>query len=305
MTERAKHRNDSSEVGKFRAGMLRLVKRPITWLVGLAVVAMGGAVANTVQTRVDEALVQAMETGDPVVVVATPAENLADLWLPSTVKLSDKDLAQLNSMNEDEQYLSLKDRGARPFGHRFVEVLLTGDRSKQVQVTDLRPISDCESAEGGSLVKMLPPSGNTLSVNHIVVNVEDESAPPTYFDVQNPQMDNGFENSNSFFARNLITLKKDETEKFLIRLDSSNSVCRVDLEITAIVGGEEFKQKLLGPGKEVDVAPFKYSNVSSQLTGIYMGGVMCDDYVAGPQEWIENPSSASCGPGNEGGVYGR
>lgn len=305
MTERAKHRGGSTEAGKLPEGMLRLVKRPITWFVGILVVAVGGVLTNTVQRSVDHAVMQAMETGDPVLVVAKPSEQLADLWLPPAVKLSDEDLARLNGMNEDEQYLSLKERGARPFGSRFVEIILTGNQSKQVQVTDLRPVSDCARVEGGSLVKMLPPSGNTLSVNHIVVDVEDASASPAYIDVQNPQMDDGFERSNSFFARNSITLQKDETEELLIRLDSSNSVCRVDLEITAIVAGEEFKQKLLGAGEEVYVSPFKYSNVSSQLSGVYMGGVMCDDYVVGPQEWIENPSLASCGPGNEGGIYGR
>lgn len=291
------HRSKESEGSRPKPTLTDLLKSRIVWTMVAVMGIIGGGISTWAHPRISAALDEATETGNSVEVNYEVRPVVRNMWLPSERHLLYNEIEPLYGLGLLDQSKWWIDHGAIPVGWRDIEVDLRGNRHEQLRITDLRPVSDCEPVREGSLVTLNPPIGGTPTTTHIGLEVEDNSKPPTYFDYE-AFARGEYEGPVNFFDAKTITLDQDEHEYFLIRLFTRDSICRVDMEMTIIEDGKRHTQMLLGKGNEITVGPSSDQPVRERMTGAYMGGQICEEYVMLPPEVMQMDYETLCGPGN-------
>lgn len=257
----------------------------------------GGAIEDVFRPDVAKAIHGYIENDEPVRIKNYEPTASGDMWLPSPASLSEQDLEEIAATDPVGHSVLLANKGAVLVGPLEVRVLLTGNRAGGVRITDLRPVSDCSRTNTGSLLVMAPPIGGTVTTHRMTINVENPNEPPKEFVPAN-EITPGTAGDN-FFDKQHITLAEGEQEFFLIQLEAPTSLCSVDLEVTVLDGGEEHKQRLLGPGHEVKMVAANMYNQTQTVEHLYAGGDMCWKYVELPLSQVQGPwGRDACGPNN-------
>lgn len=252
-----------------------LLRKIGVWPLVLVVGAAGGALTDWMQPRFSDALNVLTETGDPVRVMTTLRPRLGDMWLPAPAFLPPEHVEELRFTEPRGQAIELQKHGAVMFGDRVVELVLTGNRTGGVRITDLRPISDCSDFGAGTLLMLIPHGGGAPPTHRMMVNVEDADQAPLLYDASQPGQP-----PTPFFDEKTITLDKNEEEFVLLDLQTDTQHCSFDLELTILDGQEQHTQRVFGEGNELSIAPQVWWQVEEdmEIGAAYVGGEVCDGF---------------------------
>lgn len=279
-----------------------LWKKPIVWLGTLLVAAVGGALTGWLQPKMSDALNEAAERGEPVLVgveqtTLTRDKSFwpPDMWLPSGVSLSAADMSLLGSMEVEQQLRWLQDQGGVPLAGQTVRLTLNGNRANQVRITDMVANTDCEQFPQGSLVSTAIGRG-----------AMPESAVLSFFIDENPEGPWVFDSNSQavfpYFPQKTITLQKNEEEYVVVNLipGSPPLNCQVYLEMIVNDNGEQKRQRIPDDGTTFTIMHNPFPEQETPYKNVYLGGEICKNYVQvppiGPGESYEYQTV--CGPGN-------
>jgi hypothetical protein len=287
MTKRADSAAEPPVAGRGAAKSLWL--RPVTWISGIVVAALGVALSNVLVPFFGGVLEKATVTGDPVRidnVRITPlgGESYA---FPDTVQFTARDLAELNSAADPPGWLEA--RGGVRAGSLWVQLTISGNRPDGVRILDLKPAGSCAAPYSGT-VFMYPPAGGE-DAQMVFLHLDDMGASAMY---RPEDAEPTSDEERPYFLDKTISLKKDEQLVLVVMLETKKSLCSVELDFTVLDGGKTVSQRVGNQG-----APFK---VTAELgkrawQHTFLGGVICaGKFVPATEAWYSDGSGNPCGP---------
>ena len=234
-------------------------------------------------------------TGEPVAVRVEVEEKFEDVTLPGDAELTDSERAELSTLSSEAQatWLEKHEHGIVA-GDRTVVLTLRGNRPDMVRVTDVRAITECGTPPRGTLVRLATGRGGGPVSLHANIDLDEPD------EARESDPDTG--EMSSYFPERTITLEHDEEEVLIIDLyprDELGIMCDVVLELTVFDRDREVAQRVLDDGEPFHLMWSEPSDVESEYDAVYLGGMLCRNYVEAPSGW-ERLGPSVCGPGNEG-----
>ena len=267
-------------------GIRSWLKKPVVWLGGIVVAALGIAITNALVPWFGGLIDRATERGDVVTVVdAQPYrsdEVGGTVAFPPDRSFDEADLAQINA--SDDRFAYLVDAGASPVGRAFVRILLEGNRSDGVRIVDAGIDRDCAEPLDGSLF-VEPPGGAEESIRlDFDLDADDPVATTEGGDGQPAQ----------FFPAQTISLAEDEQVPLIVTAATTEQSCEFRVRFTVLHGDDE--TSVLVP--DAAEPPFR---VTAQIDeraydSVFLGGVACGggDFVRASEEYFATGIEPAC-----------
>jgi hypothetical protein len=259
----------------------RIWAKPIFWLAGIIVAAVGIAITNTIVPRLTQAFDVLSEGGDPIRVndVHTywSSETAYSVVFPADMPVTDSMLSTVNGLDGIEPQVDwLIANGASAADRVYITVAVVGNRKDGVRIVDVRPIAKCSPPLTGTLF-YAPPQGRDTSIR-LQFDLDKGDRKPTYR--------NASGDVEPFFPENTISLKKDEEQILQVDVGTKNQSCDFTLELTVLEGNERKKQTVNKQGGK----PFQVSGITkfSAYNEIYTWGGWCEGKSQGDR-WVRSP----------------
>ena len=242
--------------------------KPVAWIGGLILGALGVALTSQLVPRITDAINEVSETGDPVIVQVNESALPYPIALPSSIGLSDSVLAELSQLPVGDQRARLYSLGGVRQGEIPITVTVMGNRADEVRITNIMPIVDCSVRDAGTLVWTDGGFGATQdsTVMHLSL---DESLPAPYF--LNETLE-----KVPFFPAKTVALKQDEQVVIVIHAAVIKATCSFELEMTVMDGDETRLQLITNHGEPFLRAPYIERE---KFQHVYYGGNLCKNYV--------------------------
>ncbi|MEU0313706.1 hypothetical protein [Nocardioides sp. NPDC006273] len=257
-----------------------LAKKPLTWVVGVILVALGATFSSGLQSMFAGLLPDGWsEPGTGIKVVDVRRKPVSGPVLipdPAEARFENQEDAR-NSVNDPdweaqhEWYAS---------GRITWEVTLVGRHSDPVVITDLRPerTGPCTGRlEDGVLVDDIP-QGESQKI-----------ALKTAIDAKVPQLLSVADGS-AYFDDGAITLAKGETVVISIEATSAGPTCQWVLEADYVDHGERETMTIEAPGDR----PFAITGFIEDRPYELIWGIECDHRAMTPEEASSRAIPADC-----------
>ncbi|UVJ39123.1 hypothetical protein [Arthrobacter sp. CJ23] len=262
--------------------------RPVTWVAGIIVAALGVALSNLLVPFFGGFLERATTTGEPVRVDNVRITDLGgnSFAFPDSAQFSGRDLAELNSSPDPAAWL--ESRGGVRAGALWIQLTVSGNRPDGVRILDLKPAGSCSTPHAGTLFVSPPAGGENAQM--VFLHLDNFGASATY----RPEgADPMAHEERPYFLDKTISLKKDEQFVLLVMLDSKKSLCSVELDFTVLDAGKTVSQRVSNQGAPFTVTA-ELSRQAWQQT--FLGGVMCTgDFVPATDAWLLDQPGDPCG----------
>lgn len=280
------------------------IRRPVVWL-GVAVLAGAAAFVGTwVEAYLDSRIGTHAAEGEPVHVVAVQRdENHLEPYIVPTEHITDELAADLEDDGSTAELPGVD--GTIPVESVRWEILLRGNHSGGVVITDMRPVlaEPCADAADGLFIANYPQAEGTVTELFTVV---DEPTPAFYGEYPVYELgwstewdeelaewsDDPTQPSDKFFTKKYIKLAKDEQHLMSFKaIVVGNQHCRWTVEADVSSGEQVQTFVITAPGGK----PFELSGMMTDVAG-YDGLLMsnCSPiegewfYVSG-EEYVDNP----------------
>jgi hypothetical protein len=269
-----------------RGGIRSWLKRPVVWLGGIVVAALGVALTNALVPWFTSLIDRATERGSPVEVVdAQPYQSDeagASVAFPADVELGDDALAEVNAM--EDRFTHLLARGGSPVGAAFTRILLEGARSDTVRIVDAGIERDCGEPLDGSLF-LDPPAGADDSIRlDFDLDEADPEATRRGDDGQPAQ----------FFPAQTISLAEGEQVPLVVTASTQEQSCAFRVRFTVLSGGDE--TTVVVP--DAAEPPFRVtaSLPETEYDAVFLGGVACGagEFVRASEEYFTTGVEPAC-----------
>lgn len=240
--------------------------RPLFWLGGIVVAALGVALTNLLVEQFGEALEVVTETGQPVNVDFVGVSEMSgrSVVLPSDVAVDSDDVDSVNLMSIEEREEWFRSQKAAHPSSLFLRLALSGNRSDPVRIMDITPVGTCEKpADAGTLFED-PPAGGEDSIR---LSFDLDSQDPIAMvseDVNGEWVD------RPYFADHTVSLANGEQQIFTIELSTEIATCAVELELEVLEGKEIVTQRVTDGGDPFRVTADLPRTAWKQ---VYVGGV--------------------------------
>ncbi|MGM7669289.1 hypothetical protein [Microbacterium sp. A93] len=243
-------------------------KRPVTWIAGIVVAALGTVLTGTLGSFLEDNLPALPSTGDPVA-VSRVSTYRSDLYgngvaFPRGTTFGDAALADLNSMGA-ESTSWLEQRGGAALGSVFFQIVLTGNRTDGVRILGAEANAECGPPSDGLLFSS-PPAGAEESIG-------------LYFDLDSPNSRalSAADPSQPYFPANSISLTDGESLVLLIEAHTDRQYCAFSIDLSVLDGERASVQQVTLPeGRPFEVTAFIEE---SRYEQVYLGGVICSTWV--------------------------
>ncbi|WP_423182498.1 hypothetical protein [Arthrobacter sp. NyZ413] len=260
--------------------------RPIVWLGGVVVAALGIAITNMLVPLFGTVLNNLTETGDPVRVDLVKISDVGgrSYAFPATAMFTSQDLDQLNAMAPEAQHAWLESKGGVSPGIMYVQLTLSGNRSEAVRILDLKPVSKCTQPPYSGTLFESPPAFLEASLL-VSLHIDDPDPSAMYSPA-------GASTERPYFLDNTILLAKDQQQVMVVQIDTRKSLCSVDLELSVLESGKTAVQKIDDHG-----APFQVTAELARTSWqhVYLGGSICPRYVPASASWLSGGTKDPCG----------
>jgi hypothetical protein len=254
------------------------VLRPIVWLGGIVVAALGIALTNALVPQFGKGINQLTQSGEAV--------NIDDLsvwrigsYLAFESEFSPAQVETLNDQSEQEQWLV--DQGAVDMGSVEVRLALSGNRADVVRIVNMTPVSDCSQPPYSGALFVSPAAGGE-SITRLSFDLDDPD--PV---AKTTNVEDGASREEPYFANNTLSLKQDEQQVFIVTATTRLHLCSFDLDLSILENGTIRTQTIDNHGSPFQVtAPLADRRQWGQ---VYLGGVMCAGrYVEATENWLQS-----------------
>ena len=267
-------------------GIRSWVKKPVVWLGGIVVAALGIAITNALVPWFSGLIDQVGERGEVVTVVAAEPyqsdEAGGTVAFPAGVEFDDAELAQVNAASD--RFTLLLGQGASPVGRAYVSILLEGNRSDTVRIVDAEVERECTEPLDGSLF-LDPPGGAEEAIRlDFDLDADDPIATATGSDGRPAQ----------FFPAQTISLAEDEQVALVVTAGTDEQSCDFRVRFTVLHGGDE--TTVVVP--DVAEPPFRVTAPVSEAEyeTVFLGGVACGvgEFVRASEEYFATGVEPAC-----------
>ncbi|MFH5878881.1 hypothetical protein [Arthrobacter sp. NA-172] len=260
--------------------------RPLVWLAGVVVAALGIAITNMLVPIFGNVLGNLTQTGDPVRVDFVQISDVGgrSYAFPGTVQFTGQQVDQLNSQSPEAQHGWLESKGGVSPGIMYIQLTLSGNRSEGVRILNLKPVSECSQPPYSGTVFESPPA--FLEVSLLVsLHLDDPDPSAMYFP-------SGASGERPYFLDNSIFLQKDQQQVMVVQIETKKSLCSVGLELSVLDSGKTVVQKVDNHG-----APFRVTAELGRTAWqhVYLGGSICPSYVPASASWLRGEKGNPCG----------
>lgn len=217
----------------------KIWSKPVFWLIGVVVSAIGIAITNAIVPWLSEIIDVIPESGEPVLVSDVQTywvpEKGYTVVFPKDIPLTDAMLSHVNGIEGiEEQTDWLIENGAAPVERLFIRIAVTGNREDGVRIVDAKPIAECSGPHTGTLF-WAPPQGEEESIR-LQFDLDQINPEPTY--------ENELGEVVSYFPDKTISLNKNEQQVLQIEAMTTKHACSFTLEITVLEGNQRKNQRI-------------------------------------------------------------
>lgn len=252
-----------------------LWKKPLTWLAGIVIAALGVAITNVLVPEFGRGIGRVLERGEPVNVdnIQLHQNGGTVMAFPSGVHFTDAEAVELGST--DDSWSSLASRGAAPVGYVNIMLTLSGNRQDIVRIQDLRADKECSDPLTGAYF-LSPAAGGAPSI--MLYMDLDEPRPrsmdtPTWF-----PPDDTRPAAAPYFSANSVTLEKDEQVVLAVVTNVEESFCSFEFEMSVLEGDTVRVQRISNGGEPFKLTP---DLPRTEWEQAFIGGVGCSHSVTG------------------------
>lgn len=259
-----------------------LALRPILWLGGIVVAALGIALTNALVPQFGKGINQITQSGEAVSVDDVSIWRIGS-YLAFPFEFSPDQIETLNEQEEQDQWLV--DQGAVDMGSVEVRLALSGNRAETVRIVDMTPVSDCSQPPYSGALFVSPPAGGE-SITRLSFDLDDPNPVAKTTNVE----DGTFE-EEPYFANNTMSLKQDEQQVFIVTATTQLHLCSFELELSILEDGETRTQTIDDNGSPFQVTARLPDR--RQWGQVYLGGVLCAGrYVAATESWLQSTAES-------------
>lgn len=272
-------RSGAPTVPRVGATARSLARKPVVWLTGVVVAALGVTLTNAIVPTFNNLLDPILQRGPAVQVLdaSTFRSELGEsVVFPRSTVFTDGDLAELNAQADPTAWL--ESRGGVAPDTVFVQLVLAGNRKEAVRIIDLRPVVTCAAPLDGVLFED-PPAGSDESIR-IDFDLDQQGARGTAHEADGTT-------GSPFFPAHTVSLTSGEQQVLIATASTKKQSCTVRFALTVLDGDERSEI-------EVPAADQPGFRVTARLPdpayeAVYLGGVICTggfvrasrDYLAG------------------------
>ncbi|MBC7275091.1 hypothetical protein [Nocardioides sp.] len=263
-----------------QARLTSLAKKPVTWVVGVILVALGATFSSGLQSMFAGLMPDGWsEPGSGIKVVDVRRKPLSGpVLIPQAESAKFSDQADAREKVNDPEWEAQHEWYAA--GRITWEVTIVGRHSDPVVITDLRPerTGPCtERLEDGVLVDDVP-QGESKKI-----------ALKTAIDAKVPQLTSVADGS-AYFDDGTITLAKGETVVISIQATSAGPTCEWVLEADYVDHGERESMTIEGPGDR----PFAITGFIEDRGYDLTWGFGCNDRAVSAEEATSGDLPPKC-----------
>ena len=205
-------------------------RRPVTWIAGIVVAALGATLTAALSGLFGGWLGRATETGQAVSLdsVSTYRSDAtgASAVFPAGAQFTSADLDELNQV--DDAVAWLERRGGVPVQSVYIQLALSGNRSSPVRITDISVSPTCGEPLDGLLFND-PPAGADDSIS-------------VSFDLDDPDPVAMLLSEDGavvpYFPARTVSLTKGEQQVVLVTASTNEHHCTFTLDLTVLESDE-------------------------------------------------------------------
>ncbi|HEY5978703.1 MAG TPA: hypothetical protein VIT41_03625 [Microlunatus sp.] len=262
-----------------------LARKPLVWLTGVVVAALGVTLTNAIAPTFDTLLDPILQRGPAVELLDATSfrsELGESVVFPRSTVFTDADLAELNAQPDPTAWL--ENRGGVAPGTVFVQLVLAGNRKEPVRIVDLQPVATCAAPLDGVLFED-PPAGSDESIR-------------IDFDLDRPGTKGTAHETDGttgapFFPAHTISLASGEQQVLIVTASTTTQSCTVRFALTVLDGGE--RRQIEVPSADQPGFRVTARMPDPAYQAVYLGGVIClDGFVRASQEYLAGHDPDPC-----------
>jgi hypothetical protein len=245
-------------------------QKPLVWLGGIVVAALGVALTNVLVPEFGKGLSALTETGDPVEINTVSLAQGAGFYMvvPQDVPVLDADVAEV--ADQDGFFAA---HGAVRAGWFEIKIAVRGNRSDKVRIMDIRPVKTCGTPLNGTYFEF-PSQGADMAIR-VYLNLDLPN--PVAMDA--PDWEGAADPPpKPYFASNTVSLAKDEQVIFNVGVSVDKLHCDFELEALILEGSTLHKQQITNHGYPFSITP---RLPLKQWQRVFLGGVQCEPSILG------------------------
>lgn len=270
-----------------------LWQRPLIWLTGLVVAAVGGFLTDSMKD-VFQGWSDRASTSGPAVMVSQVATYRSDavgasVAFPRDTVFGDSALTDLNAVRQTNSGSAgsdtswLEERGGVAVGSVFIQMVVTGNRSTPVRVMNVEVVPECGPPLDG-LLFLDPPAGADLSVR-LWFDLDEQH--PTAMDASADDAD-----PLPYFPDRTISLSRGEEQVLLVEARTTQKYCSFSLRLTVLDEGATQQQEVALPdGSRFQVTARLPEN---NYDRVFLGGAICSAWVEANEAYFAGDHEHSC-----------
>jgi hypothetical protein len=262
-----------------------LLRKPIVWLTGIVVAALGATLTNALVPTFNNLLDPILQQGPAIEVLdaSTFRSELGEsVVFARGTSFAATDLAELNAQADPTAWL--ESRGGVAPGTVFVQLVLAGNRKNPVRIIDMSPIAVCQEPLDGLLFED-PPAGNDESIR-IDFDLDARGAAGTAHEADGTT-------GAPFFPGHTISLGPGEQQVLIATASTKKHSCEVRFALTVLDGSTRSTVQVPAadqPGFAVTAAL-----PEDAYQAVYLGGVIClDGFVKASKEYLAGNDPDPC-----------
>lgn len=261
-----------------------LARRPIVWLTGIVVAALGATLTNALVPTFNRLLDPIVQHGPAVEVLDASAfhsDEVGDsVVFPASTSFGKDDLATLNDQSDPTAWLEA--RGGVPVGTVLAQFVLAGNRKDPVRIIDMVPAATCTTPLAGALFKD-PPAGSDDSVR-IDFDLDGGGAGTYRGSDGRP---------TAFFPARTISLAQGEQQVLIATASTARQSCEVRFRLTVLADGE--REEIEIPAHDQPGYRVSAKLPEKAYDAVYLGGVVCPDgFVKASKEYVAGHDPQPC-----------
>lgn len=283
--ETARERGTSNPSGSMATARSWL-RRPIVWLGGIVVAALGIAITNALVPAFSSFIGSFTEQGPPIDILdATPFrsdEAGGSMVFASGATFTGDDLAELNAA--DDPFAWFVERGGVPLETAFVRLVLEGNRSNAVRIVDADVDPDCSAPLDGTIF-LDPPAGADQSIR-LDFDLDAPDSAPTY------RAEDG--STAQFFPAQTISLANGEQVTLVVTASTQEQYCTFGVVLSVLEGDRTTEVRIPEAGARPFAVTARLDDVA--YDEVYLGGVICSNgFVRAGDAYFSGDTDRMCG----------
>lgn len=261
------------------------LRRPIVWLGGIVVAALGIAITNALVPAFSSFIGSFTEQGPPIDVIdATPFksdEAGGSMVFASGAVFTGDDLAELNTA--DDRFAWFIERGGVPLETAFVRLVLEGNRADAVRIVDADVESNCSAPLDGTIF-LDPPAGGDQSIR-LDFDLDAQDSAPTY------RAEDG--STAQYFPAQTISLANEEQVTLVVTASTREQHCTFAVVLSVLEGDRTTEVRI----PEAGARPFAVTARldETEYDEVYLGGVICSNgFVRAGDAYFSGDTDRMC-----------